>query len=167
MLIRNEEEKDQTAVHAINLSAFPTPAEAGLVDRLRQQAQPALSLVAEDDGEVVGHILFTPVLLSGHPELKIMGLAPMAVATGHQRKGIGSALIHAGLNQCRQLGFGAVAVLGHHVYYPRFGFSPAARYGINCEYEVPEEAFMVTELIPGYLGNAHGTIRYHVAFNEL
>jgi len=146
MVIRTEEERDRAAVYAVNAAAFETPLEAKLVDVLRQQAQPVVSLVAEDDQTVVGHILFTPVSLTGHPALNIMGLAPMAVAREHQRKGIGSALVRAGLERCKQLGSGAVVVLGHPEYYPRFGFSPSSRFGIGCEYEVPEEVFMVVEL---------------------
>jgi len=167
VLIRDEEQKDWTAVHAVNASALETPAEAGLVNALREQAHPVISLVAVEGGTIVGHIMFSPVSLSGHPGLKIMGLAPMAVAPEYQRKGIGSALVHTGLDRCKQLGFGAVVVLGHPEYYPRFGFSPSTRFGIKCEYEVPEEVFMVFELLPGYLRGASGTIKYHAAFSNL
>jgi putative acetyltransferase len=165
MLIRGEEQRDWAAIHAVNLSAFETPLEANLVDALRGQAQPLVSLVAEDDGAIVGHIMFSPVLLSGPPARRIMGLAPMAVTPAHQRKGIGSALVRAGLEQCRQLGVGAVVVLGHPAYYPRFGFLSSARFGIGCEYDVPEEAFMVVELQAGFLGGASGTAKYHAAFS--
>lgn len=154
-------------MHAVNASALETPAEAGLVNALREQAHPVISLVAVEGGTIVGHIMFSPVSLSGHPGLKIMGLAPMAVAPEYQRKGIGSALVHTGLDRCKQLGFGAVVVLGHPEYYPRFGFSPSTRFGIKCEYEVPEEVFMVFELLPGYLRGASGTIKYHAAFSNL
>ena len=167
MLIRDEEQKDRVAVHAVNASAFETPAEADLVDALRGQAHPVVSLVAVEGGTIVGHIMFSPVSLSGHPGLKIMGLAPMAVASEYQRKGIGSALVRAGLERCKLLGFGAVVILGHAGYYPRFGFSPPTRFGIKCEYEVPEEVFMVFELLPGYLRDASGTIEYHAAFSSL
>ena len=167
MLVRAEEQRDWPAVHAVNVSAFETPAEANLVDALREQAQPLVSLIAEDNGAIVGHIMFSPVSLSGHPGLKIMGLAPMAVAPAHQRKGIGSALVRAGLEQCQQLGFGAVVVLGHPTYYPRFGFSSSARFGIGCEYEVPEEVFMVVELEAGCLRGASGKVRYHAAFSNV
>jgi putative acetyltransferase len=166
MLIRTEEESDWIAVHAVNAAAFETALEANLVDALRQQAQPVVSLVAEADQTVVGHILFSPVSLAGHPDAMIMGLAPMAVAPDHQRQGIGSALVSAGLERCKQLGFGAVVVLGHPEYYPRFGFSPSSRFGIGCEYEVPEEVFMVLELQPGYLRGSSGTIKYHAAFSN-
>jgi putative acetyltransferase len=167
LLIRAEEERDWAAVHAVNLSAFETPAEANLVDALRDQAQPLVSLIAEDNGGIVGHIMFSPVSLSGHPALRIMGLAPMAIAPEHQRKGIGSALVRAGLDRCRQLGFGAVVVLGHSSYYPRFGFSSSARFGIGCEYEVPEEVFMVVELRAGFLDGVSGQVKYHSAFGDV
>lgn len=154
-------------MHAVNVSAFETPAEASLVDALREQAQPLVSLVAEDDGAIVGHILFSPVSLSGHPALRIMGLGPMAVAPEHQRKGIGSALVRAGLERCKQRDFGAVVVLGHPAYYPRFGFSSSARFGLGCEYDVPEEVFMVVELQPGFLRGASGKVMYHAAFSNV
>ena len=109
--------------------------------------------------------MFSPVILPTHPELEIMGLAPMAVLPKHQRKGVGSALVRAGLEACQELGFGAVVVLGHPEYYPRFGFVPAARFDIGCEYEVPEEAFMLLELQPAYVSRACGKVKYHAAFN--
>jgi len=165
LLIRNEETHDWAVVHALNAAAFATPAEADLVDTLRARASPVVSLVAEQAGEVVGHILFSPVTLSGHAGLKLMGLAPMAVAPSHQRRGIGSALVRAGLEHCRALDAGALVVLGHPGYYPRFGFSPSVRFGIGCEYDVPDDAFMVAELEPGFLRGASGTIQYHAAFN--
>ncbi|MDH3513308.1 MAG: N-acetyltransferase [Gammaproteobacteria bacterium] len=167
MLIRDEEQQDRAAVHAVNASAFETPAEADLADALREQAHPVISLVAVDDGTIVGHIMFSPVSLSGHPDLRIMGLAPMAVTPEYQRQGIGSALVHAGLDRCKQLGFGAVVVLGHPEYYPRFGFLPSKHFGIRSEYEVPEEVFMVLELLSGYFLGVSGTIKFHAAFSNV
>jgi len=167
MLIRAEKENDRDAVYAVNTSAFETPSEANLVDALLEQAQPVVSLVAEDNGEVVGHIMFSPVSLSEYPDLKLMGLAPMAVAPEHQRKGIGSALVRAGLEQCKQLGFAAVVVLGHPEYYPRFGFSPSSRFDIDSEYEVPEDVFMAMELQPGALSGKTGRVKYHAAFSNV
>ncbi|HEX6902618.1 MAG TPA: N-acetyltransferase [Thermoanaerobaculia bacterium] len=167
MRIRAEEPRDWPAVHAVNEAAFGQSAEANLVAALREQAHPLISLVAEDEDAIVGHILFSPVTLTGHPALRIMGLAPMAVAPERQREGIGSSLVRAGLDECRKLGFGAVVVLGHPEYYPRFGFFPAARFGVGCEYDVPEEVFMAMELEPGHLRGVSGTIRYHEAFNSV
>ncbi len=167
MLVREEDESDQDAVHAVNVSAFETSAEADLVDALRAQAQPIVSLVAEEGGEVVGHIMFSPVSLPEHPNLKLMGLAPMAVTGQHQRKGIGSALVRAGLEQCKQLGITAVVVLGHPEYYPRFGFAASSRFGIDSEYDVPEDVFMAMELQPGALNGRTGRVKYHAAFGDL
>ena len=167
MPIRQEEPKDYTAVHTVNSAAFESPAEANLVDALRKEAQPVVSLVAEVDGEVIGHIMFSPVMLSGYTNLKIMGLGPMAVAPAHQRKGIGSGLVTAGLEKCKELGTGAVVVLGHTWFYPRFGFVPSVNYGINSEYDVPPEVFMVLELVPGYLQGVCGTIKFHPAFKDV
>ena len=166
MLIRAERDVDRATVHTLNTAAFPTPAEADLVDALRREVRPLVSLVAERDGSVVGHILFSPVSLEGRSDLRIMGLAPMAVTPDRQRSGIGSALIRAGLDECRRLGFSAVVVLGHPEYYPRFGFSPAVRYGIRSEYDVPDEVFMALELVPGCLRGPSGTVRYHAAFGS-
>lgn len=142
MQIRPERAADIPAIHAVNRAAFETSTEADLVDALRQRAEPIISLVAENAGSIVGHILFSPVTLLGHEELSIMGRAPMAVLPAEQRRGIGSALVRAGLERCKQLPCGAVVVLGHPDYYPRFGFVPASRFGLACEYDVPDEAFM-------------------------
>jgi putative acetyltransferase len=163
--IREEEITDKPGVRLVNEAAFATKAEAYLVDTLREQVRPIVSLVAEEQGAIVGHILFSPVTLGDYPELKIMGLAPMAVMPEYQNRGIGSALVRAGLEACERLGFGAVVVLGHPQYYPRFGFQPATGFGIGCEYEVPEEVFMVKELHEGYLRGATGIVRFHEAFS--
>jgi putative acetyltransferase len=167
LIIRPEEPDDFQAVHVVNTAAFERTAEANLVDVLRKEASPYISIVAEEGKQIVGHILFSPVTLSGHEELKLMGLGPVAVVPEQQMKGIGSALIYAGLEKCKEMGFGAVIVLGHKGYYPRFGFIPSVRYGIGCEYDVPPEAFMVLELVPGYLNSAEGIIHYHAAFKDV
>ena len=167
MQIRLENEEDIEAVQAVNESAFETSEEARLVAALRKQAQPVISMVAEDDGKIIGHIMFSPVTLEGHYDLKIMGLAPMSVMPERQRQGIGSALVHEGLEKCKKLGFGAVVVLGHPDYYPRFGFLPTKLFGIKSDYDVPEDVFMVKELQPGYLDDARGTIMYHDVFSKV
>lgn len=164
--VRLEEARDQLAVHTINSAAFGRAEEARLVDLLRERAEPLVSLVAEEGAVVVGHIMFTPVSLAGYGGL-IMGLAPMAIEPARQRAGIGCALVRAGLERCKLLGAAAVVVLGHPEYYLKFGFSPAVRFGISCEYDVPAEAFMALELRPAALCGAAGAARYHAAFSEV
>jgi len=162
--IREERPEDIPIVHALNASAFETDAEANLVDVLRTNARPLISLVALDNDDIVGHIMFSPVELDGTSSPKIMGLAPMAVAPDRQRSGIGSELVSEGLVRCDESGASAVVVLGHPDYYPRFGFVPASTMNIECEYDVPDEVFMVLELAAGCLAETVGTIRYHEAF---
>ncbi len=166
MIVRPETAADTDAVHRLNATAFPTDAEAGLVDRLRASGSTCISLVADSDQAIAGHILFSPVTLNDQ-SLNLMGLAPMAVAPDLQRNGIGTQLVEAGLAACRDTGVGGVAVLGHPEFYPRFGFAPASGFGIDCEYDVPDDVFMMMELQAGYLDGKTGTIRYHPAFAEL
>jgi putative acetyltransferase len=97
----------------------------------------------------------------------LAGLAPMAVRPDWQKKGVGSRLVEEGLKRCKQSGYGAVVVLGHPDYYPRFGFSPSVNYGIESEYDVPVEVFMVKELRDGALDDCTGRIRYHKAFGNI
>ena len=167
MNIRAERPADAAAIDAVNRAAFGQPAEATLVADLRDRASPLVSLVADAGSEIVGHVLFSPVTLTNHADVKIMGLAPMAVWPVMQRRGIGSTLVRAGLDACTRLGCDAVVVLGHAQYYPRFGFRPASAFGLRCEYDVPDEVFMALELAPGRLAGKSGTIRYHPAFAGL
>jgi putative acetyltransferase len=166
VIIREERPVDVESIRAVNLAAFETSTEADLVDALRRRATLLISLVAEDGANVVGHILFSPVTLASEPGLTLMGLAPMAVVPSRQRQGVGSSLVREGLDRCRQVNAAGVVVLGHPEYYPRFGFLPAARLFLRCEYEVPEEVFMVRELREGALSGLSGTIRYHPVFGE-
>ena len=166
--IRPEKPEDIAAIHAVNEAAFPTPAEADLVDTLRDHGAHVLSLVAVDGDKVIGHVLFTPVVIeTGSGPIDALGLAPMAVQPGRQREGIGSQLVTAGLAQCTALDYPAVVVLGHPDYYPRFGFVQADRQGITCEFPSPPEAFMVKELQSGALDGRSGTAKYHAAFSDL
>lgn len=167
MRIRDEVEADFEAVQSLHLAAFEGDGESRLVIALRSRARPLVSLVVEQDDAVIGHILFSPVTLDAAPSLQLMGLAPMAVLPEQQRRGVGAALIEAGLERCREIGVGALVVLGHPNYYPKFGFTPSASFGIKSDYDVPVEAFMLLELQAGYLNGHSGTVRYHDAFNEL
>ena len=162
--IRFEREGDASAIYVVNRSAFETQAEADLVDRLRRDEASVVSLVADDEGTIVGHILFSPVTLTGHSASSILGLAPMAVRPERQRQGIGSELVRAGLEACRKTNAEAVVVVGHPGFYPRFGFVPASRLGLSCEYDVADEIFMALELVRGALAGKSGLVRYHPAF---
>lgn len=166
---RTERPEDHAAVRAVNRAAFEQDAEADLVDALRAACPSHLSIVAEVEGVIAGHILFTPAAVEhGGDRLECMGLAPMAVLPGRQRGGIGSALVEAGLARLRGEACPFVIVLGHPGYYPRFGFVPASRFGIRCQWEAPDEAFMAIELTPGVLaGFAGGMARYHPVFDGM
>ena len=170
MNIRLEQASDIEKIWAVNADAFTTDVEANLVNTLRDSACPMISLVAEEGDQIVGHILFTPVELSSddaavnNKDLKLMGLAPMAVASDYQKRGVGSQLIKAGLEHCKTLGVDAVVVLGHPDYYPRFGFAPSVEYGIKVGLDVPEDVFMVQELKKGCLDGKSGAIKFHEAF---
>jgi putative acetyltransferase len=170
MRIRAETAADRDAVARLHAAAFGQPAEAQLVDRLRDAGDAVVALVADDaDAGVIGHILFSPVRLDPPPPAppRWLGLAPMAVLPRYQRTGIGSALVRAGLNAARGAGASAVVVLGHAAYYPRFGFAPASRVGLRSIYDAPDEAFMALALLPGALGTLRGLVRYAPAFDVL
>lgn len=164
--IRAERAGDVPAVRRLNELAFGQPEEAALVDALRAAADPHVSLVAADGDQIVGHIFFSPVSI-GPDDGAAMGLAPMAVLPERQRRGVGSMLVRAGLEECRRIGRDAVVVLGHPEYYPRFGFRRASRLGLRCEYAVPDEAFMAVELEPGALAGRRGLVRYRPEFGEV
>ena len=166
--IREEQSGDVAAIRRVILEAFDGPAEADLVERLRANEKFTLSLVAELDGQAVGHILFTRVNIEdADPCPRTLGLAPLAVLSEFQRKGIGSALMHSSLKRCREMGHDAIVVVGHPDYYPKFGFLPASRYGLHCEYDVPEDVFMALELRSGALQQTGGLVRYQPEFGEM
>lgn len=148
VLVRPERPTDPRAIHAVVAAAFPDGGEAGLVDALRDRARPFVSLVAESGGEIVGHVAFTPVAfdpMSPRDHLAL-GLAPLSVAPAHRRRGIGTALVEAGLAECRDLGADVVVVLGDPAYYARFGFVPASTLRLRCVSEAPEGAFQALVL---------------------
>lgn len=164
MEIRLETPDDIEGVHAVNLAAFETSAEAELVEALREFDGPFVSLVAEAQGEIVGHIMFTPVFLDDDEEFTIYGLGPMSVMPEFQKKGIGAALVHAGLERCIDIDVEAVVVLGQPEFYSKFGFVAASEFDINCEFEVPKEYFMALELADGVFWKKSGTVSYNPLF---
>jgi putative acetyltransferase len=168
MIIRLERPEDVPAIRIVNERAFGSSSEADIVDALRRSGKATISLVAEDEGRVIGHILFSPVTVeTGERELAGLGLAPVAVLPEFQNRGVGSSLVEQGIECCREAGHSFVVVLGHPHYYPRFGFTPASRFGIKCEYDVADENFMAMELREGALQNQAGMARYQPEFNEV
>jgi putative acetyltransferase len=166
MDIRTEKPEDVEAVRNVNILAFGRENEANLVDRLRGIAS-TFSLVAVQCDQVVGHILFSPVVIAGKcsSTLSILGLAPVAVLPNYQRQGIGSLLIREGLKECARSGFHAVVVLGSPDLYSRFGFVPASSKSLGCEYDVPDEAFMLLELESGACQDCSPTVKYRSEFS--
>jgi putative acetyltransferase len=165
---RPEASEDRAAVYEVLSRAFPSDAEARLVEALRGRTEPQVSLVAEQAQRVIGHILFTPVEIRSRSERsRAIGLGPMAVLPEHQRHGAGSALVRAGLAACAAVGERVVVVLGHPDYYPRFGFQPAWDFGLYYQSPGANPAFMVCELARGALRGRAGQVVYHAAFEEV
>jgi putative acetyltransferase len=158
--------RDRQAIRRVNELAFAGPTEADIVDALRDSDAwlPELSLVAEDDTGIVGHALFSLVRLDSGPEL--LSLGPMAVLPDRQRAGVGAALVRRGLERARGTEYPLVVVLGHPEYYPRFGFRPASRYGIETRHEAPDEAWMALPL-PAYDERVRGTVLYPPAWERV
>lgn len=165
--VREERPDDEAAIRVVNERAFPTAVEADLVDALRVACSDALSLVAEADGRIVGHILFSPVRIEGaHGDRIGMGLAPMAILPERQRQGIGAALVRDGLRRLHERGCPFVIVLGHPDYYPRFGFERASLYGITSQWDgIPDEALLVLFPARPREGDFAGTARYRHEFD--
>ena len=165
--IRDEEPGDGPAIREVNEHAFGRRDEADLVDRLRADGEVVASLVVlqSQAQEIVGHIPFgrLPIEL-GDRVIAGAALAPMAVRPHLQRRGIGTALVRAGLERCRERAVEAVIVLGHSDYYPRFGFSSILAQKLQAPFSGP--AFMALELSPGALARG-GRVRYPSAFTEV
>jgi putative acetyltransferase len=159
-LIRTESPADEAAVRAVHRAAFPGDTEARLVDAIRANGNAAVSLVALEEGRVVGHVLFSPVEVEG---ARGLGLAPVAVLPQFQGGGIGGRLINAGIKACRELGAKFIVVLGEPGYYRRFGFRPTH---LGNEYGA-SEAFMALDLEPHATAALHGVVKYGNEFSEL
>lgn len=164
-MIRPEQSTDIQSIHDVHAAAFPTKAEAKLVDALRANQHLLVSLVALKNSNVIGHVALSPVTLHDC-HLTGAGLAPVAVLPAQQRIGYGSQLIQAGLDACRQAAIDYVVVLGEPNYYRRFGFRTATKFGLQNEYGVVDE-FMAIELTPDCLHNRNGLVRYGPEFQDL
>ncbi|MGE5683161.1 MAG: GNAT family N-acetyltransferase [Bacillota bacterium] len=171
--IRKEENRDHERVRLITELAFRNEPfsqqnEAGLIEALRKRSSfiPELSLVAEADGVVAGHSLFTPLTISNQADsYSSLALAPVSVHPEFQRKGIGKKLIAEGICLARGLGYGSVLVLGNPEYYKNFGFKPAIDWNIIPKFMVPCEYFMALELSDGALSDVSGYVDYPEEFD--
>ena len=173
--IRKEESFDHNWVIELTEKAFETLEisdhnEGKLVDKLRKAPTfiEELSLVAEHNGQVVGHILFTPIIIdNGQQQFRSLVLAPVSVLPEFQKRGIGGQLIRAGHQKAIELGFQSVILIGHPEYYPRFGYKPASTWGIKTHYELPsDDVFVAVELIEGALSNVSGMVIFPPEFGE-
>ena len=173
--IRKEVSFDHNWVIELTEKAFETLEisdhnEGKLVDKLRKAPTfiEELSLVAELNGQVVGHILFTPIIIdNGEQQFRSLVLAPVSVLPEFQKMGIGGLLIRAGHQKAKELGFHSVILIGHPEYYPRFGYKPASSWGIKTHYELPtDDVFMSVELTEGALSNVSGMVVFPPEFGE-
>ena len=172
--IRQEQAREHQKVFELIKAAFRNEeysdqSEHFLVERLRKSDTfiPELSLVAEREGKVVGHILFTKILIkNGEERFESLALAPVSVHPEYQGQGIGGELIRAGHTAAIKAGFGSSVLLGHPAYYPRFGYQKCADFGISLPFDVPEENCMAIELVEGALEEVSGMVEYPKVFSE-
>ena len=163
VVVRREGADDIGAVRIVNEAAFGRQAEADLVDRLRADGAVLASFVAEHDGRVVGHILFSRTLIETADEsLPSVALAPLAVSPSHHRRGIGRQLVRTGVQWLRTRDERTVLVLGHPDFYAQFGFSTDRARALATPF--PPDAFMALELVDAALEGVRGTVRYPGAF---
>lgn len=164
--IREERLDDIAVIRTLNFAAFGRPQEGGLVDALRANGGLSLSLVATIDERLVGHVLYSPVSINCNgKEVVGAGLGPMAVVPELQRKGIGAELIRAGNEKVKRLGCPFIVVLGHSQYYPRFGFRPARAHAIRCQWNVPDDVFMILSLEESRMKGVAGLAKYRDEFS--
>ena len=163
--IREERSDDIAAVREVNRRAFGQDQESNIVDALRTNGAALLSLVATVNGQVAGNIMYS--LLTVAENIDGVALGPMAVVPEYQRQGIGAKLIEAGNRKIKDAGYPFIIVAGHPAYYPRFGFRPASEYGIKCEWDVPDDAFMVLILDPPKMQGVSGLAKYRHEFSTI
>ena len=162
--IREERAEDIAAIREVNHCAFDQEHEGKIVDALRSNGAALLSLVAIVDGRVVGHIMYSPITIG---EVTGAALGPMAVVPEYQSQSIGSKLVQAGNLKLKDAGWPFIIVLGHADFYPRFGFKPAGTFGITCEWEVPEDVFMVLALDEEKMLGVSGLAKYRHEFSTV
>jgi putative acetyltransferase len=162
--IREERPDDIAAVRDLNKRAFGQDQEANIVDALRNNGAALLSLVATVDDRVVGHIMYSPLSVG---DINGAALGPMAVIPEHQRQGIGSKLVEAGNRKLKDAGCPFIIVVGHADYYPRFGFTPASEHGIKCEWDVPNDVFMLLVLEQAKMESVSGLATYRHEFSSV
>jgi putative acetyltransferase len=161
LVVRPVTPKDFAAIHAVEAAAFRQEHEALIVEAVRTQGAALVELVAEEEGEIVGHVLFSR--MTTEPLTRVAGLGPVAVDPKAQGRGVGAALCRAGIETLRAMGADAVVVLGHPTYYPRFGFSAEAAQLIASPY-AGRPSFMALQLTPGGLAAAI-KVDYPAAFD--
>ena len=171
LTIREEKNDDIHRIYELTKAAFGRASEADLNDLLRADDDLVLSHVALLDNQIVGHAAYSLVTINDGDSLhRQPALGPIAVAPTHQRRGIGSALVRAGLEAQAEAGYGLLFLIGHVSYYPRFGFQPAMPLGFTCDYFQPEDAhepFMVAILDEALPGKVRGHVRFHPAFDAV
>lgn len=174
MIIRRETNKDYKEVEKVIEESFKSAEftdndEHNLVKRLRSSDEfiKELSLIAEIDNKIIGHILLSKALIKDvNKDIETLALAPLAVLPEYQSNGIGKKLINEAIEKAKSLGYKSIVVLGHENYYPKFGFKKASNYGIKAPFDVPDEAYMVLELLPNALNEVNGVVEYSQAFFE-
>lgn len=172
-LIRPEQSGDEEEIVRLHEEAFGRPEEGMLVNRLRENGNLFLSLVAVAGEQIIGHIAFSPITIRKDEAISepfsALGLAPVGVLPEYQKKGVGGALIRAGLEECGRCGYPLVILLGHPDYYGRFGFVPATPFGLRHPFgpEVPDAAFMLRFAGDIFPEQARGLVRYGHEFDGL
>jgi putative acetyltransferase len=163
-LIRPETVTDHDAIRQVNRLAFGQDAEAQLVEALRDGGYVRASLVAEKDGQIVGHVLFSDLpIVADFGTVPALALAPMAVSPECQNQGIGSSLMRRGLEVCKEQGHRIIVVVGHPHFYERFGFSSKMAASLDSPFS-GRESFMAIELVPGALDGVAGWVQFPPPF---
>jgi putative acetyltransferase len=163
--VREEDPDDVAAVRDLNRRAFGQDQESNIVDALRANGAALLSLVATLNDRAVGHIMYSRAVIGG--SVRGAALGPMAVLPEFQRQGIGSKLIEVGNRKLKEAGCPFIIVVGHADYYPRFGFRPASEHGIQCEWDVPDDVFMLLVLDQAKMASVSGSAKYRHEFSSV